>query len=647
MPKILLVGDLNASVIAHRAIEENVRLAARADAELTWEWPGTREIDDRGEDTLAAYDGIWCVPASPYASMSGALKAIRFARERGVPFLGTCGGFQHAVIEFARNAAKIVDADHEETNPAAAVRLGCRCSLEGVLPMLPDASVTYVPDRSARTVSRLGPTFRSPPVSKQGRTHQERRMRRLLVLGLGVLSVACKFTGGGNPPAMPQVTPPADAMAQAPPALAGPKVDHHQHLLSPELGPVQARAEETELRPVELPPDMAELLRHRAAAWDDPAALAQLYANNVVLAQIADQTLLLRDAIISGRDNVSDYLARRVFARAYTIQPVAYSENGPVKQIAVIYSRPQPRGDVSDYRHLGAAFYTVTRQTDEKWLITSEIMRFPGPPTYVPVNADALVRMLDEAGIGRAVVLSGAYIFESPFVQLPEVAARMRVENDWTAHEVSRHPTRLVGFCGVNPLTDNALPEIERCARELRLRGIKLHLGNSGVDLTDAAHLVRVQQVFTAANRLRLPIVVHIATGNPRVGRGNAEIFLNQVLPAAPDIVVQIAHLAGAGPNWNDEALAVFAEAIERGDRRTRNLYFDVATVADLQRNDRLQLLARQIRQIGPRRILFGSDGAFGGRNTPYQEWGTFRGMVPLSDAEFEIIRNNVAPYLR
>ena len=76
-------------------------------------------------------------------------------------------------------------------------------------------------------------------------------------------------------------------------------------------------------------------------------------------------------------------------------------------------------------------------------------------------------------------------------------------------------------------------------------------------------------------------------------------------------------------------------------------LYFDVATVAGLQKHDQLELLAKRIRQIGPQRILYGSDAAFGGRSTPDREWGTFRGMVPLTDAEHAVIRDNVAPCLR
>jgi CTP synthase (UTP-ammonia lyase) len=59
------------------------------------------------------------VPASPYADMDAALAAIRMARESGRPFLGTCGGFQHALIEYVRNVLGLADADHAETNPEA------------------------------------------------------------------------------------------------------------------------------------------------------------------------------------------------------------------------------------------------------------------------------------------------------------------------------------------------------------------------------------------------------------------------------------------------------------------------------------------------------------------------------------------------
>ncbi len=55
--------------------------------------------------------------------MQGALNGIRFAREHNVPFLGTCGGFQHMIIEFARNVLKLSEAEHAEENPSSSLML--------------------------------------------------------------------------------------------------------------------------------------------------------------------------------------------------------------------------------------------------------------------------------------------------------------------------------------------------------------------------------------------------------------------------------------------------------------------------------------------------------------------------------------------
>jgi CTP synthase (UTP-ammonia lyase) len=113
-----LIGDHNAAVTAHRAIPVALSLAAETlGIAIQPRWVPTREIRDPSR--IASFDGLWCVPASPYENMEGALSAIRFARERRRPFLGTCGGFQHAVIEYARNVLGWEDADHAETSPDA------------------------------------------------------------------------------------------------------------------------------------------------------------------------------------------------------------------------------------------------------------------------------------------------------------------------------------------------------------------------------------------------------------------------------------------------------------------------------------------------------------------------------------------------
>ncbi|NYF79686.1 CTP synthase C-terminal region-related (seleno)protein [Granulicella arctica] len=121
--RIALVGDYDSSVPAHQAIPLALALAARYHkVAVEGVWVHTLQIED-ADALLATYDGIWCVPASPYSNTRGALEAIRVAREKAIPFLGTCGGFQHALIEYARNVQGLVDADHAETNPDASLAL--------------------------------------------------------------------------------------------------------------------------------------------------------------------------------------------------------------------------------------------------------------------------------------------------------------------------------------------------------------------------------------------------------------------------------------------------------------------------------------------------------------------------------------------
>lgn len=113
-----LVGDYDASVPAHQAIPLALqRAAASSGVTLEHEWVPTEDIVSISN--ISRFDGIWCVPASPYRNMDGALLAIRHARESSVPFLGTCGGFQHAIVEYARNVLGWADADHAETAPDA------------------------------------------------------------------------------------------------------------------------------------------------------------------------------------------------------------------------------------------------------------------------------------------------------------------------------------------------------------------------------------------------------------------------------------------------------------------------------------------------------------------------------------------------
>jgi predicted TIM-barrel fold metal-dependent hydrolase len=269
-----------------------------------------------------------------------------------------------------------------------------------------------------------------------------------------------------------------------------------------------------------------------------------------------------------------------------------------------------------------------------------------------PLDADDLIPLLDSAGIRRAVVLSVAYMYGSPRRTVENEYAKVRAENDWTAAQAARYPDRLIAFCGFNPLKDYALEELARCAADRRFgRGIKLHFGNSDVQLDEPAHVERLRQVFRAANEHGMAIVVHMRASISRkrpYGAAQARIFLEQLLPLAADVPVQIAHLAGTGPGYDDppadSAMAVLADAV-RGNRYARRLWFDVAGVVDAGISPmHAALVARRIRQVGIERVLYGSDGAVGENLRPRQSWAAFRGLS-LTDDEIARIADNVAPY--
>lgn len=277
------------------------------------------------------------------------------------------------------------------------------------------------------------------------------------------------------------------------------------------------------------------------------------------------------------------------------------------------------------------------------------------PSKIEPITAADVVAMLDTAGIRRGALLSIAYMYGSPKRTIEDEYAKVRAENDWTGAQAAQFPERLRALCSFNPLKDYALDELARCASRQQLRhGIKLHFGNSDVQLENPAHAERLRQVFKAANGHRMAIVVHMRASISQkraYGAAQARIFLEQLLPMAPDVPVQVAHLAGTGPGYvdppSDAAMAVLADAVEQRDPRTRQLWFDVATVADphIAPADAARLVQR-IRQVGASRVLYGSDAAAGDTPRPREGWAAFRKLALTAD-EFALIAGNMAPYLR
>ena len=271
-----------------------------------------------------------------------------------------------------------------------------------------------------------------------------------------------------------------------------------------------------------------------------------------------------------------------------------------------------------------------------------------------PITAADLVRHLDVAGIKRAAVLSTAYLLASPGRNLANEREAVMADNDWTADQVAQFPERLVGFCGVNPLKDYAIDEVARCAKNPNLRrGLKLHFGNSMVDYQNPGHIQQLRRVFQAANDNGMAIVVHMRVNTNEkfsFGRAEAQILLAELVAAAPDVAVQIAHLAGAGGYEYpliDPVLDVFAEAAARKDPLMRRVWFDVTAVASAKTtSERAEMIVRRIRRLGVERILYGSDAPATEDALPRARWAAFRAL-PLTEAEFQAISANVPPYMR
>lgn len=265
-------------------------------------------------------------------------------------------------------------------------------------------------------------------------------------------------------------------------------------------------------------------------------------------------------------------------------------------------------------------------------------------------DAKALLAELDSAGIAKAVVLSVGYSFADERKNLPDPDRLTREENDWTSGQVASAGGRLIGFCAANPLRPVALAELERCLALPGMRGIKLHFGNAGVTLRDSAHLRRIQEVFGLAQRLGRPVLVHMrARGGSNYDGQDARLFLSRVVPTAPDIEVVVAHLGYSGPGYPeaDSVMAAFGEAAERNDPALRNMYFDVATnVTEETSTETAALVARRIRQVGARRVLYGSDLTPPGGSIR-SGWTIFRDKVPLTPEEMRTIAGNVARFAR
>ncbi|MGW2488930.1 CTP synthase C-terminal region-related (seleno)protein [Streptomyces sp. NPDC001606] len=172
---VALVGDRSPNVVSHTRVPLLLEaLAAQDRLVLDAYWIPSEDAEADG--AVRGFDAVWVLPGSPYRSEAGVLAAVRTAREEGIPFLGTCGGFQHALLEYARNVCGLSGAAHAENDPGAEDPLiePLACSLVGheAAVVIEPGSLAESVIGSARTVERYfcayGPSRRLDPLRAHG-----------------------------------------------------------------------------------------------------------------------------------------------------------------------------------------------------------------------------------------------------------------------------------------------------------------------------------------------------------------------------------------------------------------------------------------------------------------------------------------------
>lgn len=110
---IAIIGDYNFDYSSHvatnRAIEDVERIL---ELDINVYWVDTKSLAADHEQQLGRYDGIWVAPG-PYANAKGVFNAINYARTARIPFLGTSGGCQFALLEFTRNVLGVREASSQ------------------------------------------------------------------------------------------------------------------------------------------------------------------------------------------------------------------------------------------------------------------------------------------------------------------------------------------------------------------------------------------------------------------------------------------------------------------------------------------------------------------------------------------------------
>ena len=115
LTRVAILGDRRTDFDPH--VYTDLALGHAADhlgAAISVDWVGTELLAGSATEMLHDFEAYVISPGSPYRHLEGLLEGVEFARKSHRPVIGTCAGFQHMVLEFARNELGFADAYHQE-----------------------------------------------------------------------------------------------------------------------------------------------------------------------------------------------------------------------------------------------------------------------------------------------------------------------------------------------------------------------------------------------------------------------------------------------------------------------------------------------------------------------------------------------------
>jgi predicted TIM-barrel fold metal-dependent hydrolase len=309
---------------------------------------------------------------------------------------------------------------------------------------------------------------------------------------------------------------------------------------------------------------------------------------------------------------------------------------------------------VDHHLHLGSP--ALSDYVEKLNKLDPSVFEHLSPDVFSRPTAASALKMLDQAGVKRAVLLSSGYLFLTggQVADAATEARELREENRFVVKTALASHGRFIAFVAINPLDPSAEGELAYWKGKPGVSGIKLHLGAAGFHASSPEQVAKLAKFFGEARAAHLPLVVHLRGGGP-FPKAEVETFIDKVLSQGGDLPVQIAHgggYGGADPATID-SLTAFGEAIARKAPGAKNLVFDISgvvlpdeTAKALGSSDaQLKLFVAEMRRIGLNRFVVGSDWPAIGPVGPY--YALMRQKLPVTDAEWAHLRRKEAPYLR